>query len=209
MIRTLLIFLLVLSLAPTSSWAADGVKTKTQILEEAKKAKAEQDYDRKLQRQDLKYQDSIDYILDDGVMSPEEMKKEAEYIYGLCAGNAFQKNHFNCQCLSGAFLLERERLGPTALQSDIMQELTQSDKAKCANVESVAGQTYKTCMEYSTNFRELATDHEEMCTCAANNVAREFGKRPLLDPSYVGMLNTRYFVRCSKPENRKSLMPPR
>lgn len=203
MIRKLSLLLLLLGLlAPSAGFAQSAPRISPEELKAAKARAAEEAYEKELAGRDLGYRDSIDYTIDDGVMTKEEMRQEAEYIFGLCANNAFQKSTFDCRCLSGAFLAERERLGPTAMQFDIMQKLTNSEHAKCANTASVAGNTYNMCMEYNKYFRELARDGVEMCTCAANKTAAEFGKRPVLDPSYVGMLNTRYMIYCSDPQNR-------
>ncbi len=200
-----LLFILTLLLLPIPVLAQTKPQTTdAKILEQAKARAAEEAYEKKLQQQKLGYQDSIDYMLDDGKMSKEEMKKEAEYIYGLCAYNAFQKIYFDCRCLAGAFLAERERLGPTAIQSDIMQRLTQSSKAKCGNTETIAGRTYESCMTYSRAFRELATDHEDMCRCAANRVATNFQKKPILDPSYVASLNAQALSHCINPQKRNA-----
>lgn len=225
MIRTLaliLLFGLFGFLAPAAGFAQSAPQQAQKITPEelaaAKARAAEEAYEKRLAEQDLHYRDSIDYTIDDGIMTKAEMVQEAEYIFGLCTNNAFQKKYFDCRCLSGAFLSERERLGPTAMQFDIMQRLTNSDKAVCASPANLAGDTYSMCMEYNKYFRELAHDQEDMCICAANKAASEFAKNPRLDPSYVGMLNTRYMIFCSDPQNRdkdkaakaaaKALAPP-
>ncbi len=199
MLRLLILTLL---LIPFPSLAQDQKPADPALLQKAKDRAAEEAYEKKLMRQDLGYQDSLDYTLDDGKMSKEEMKKEAEYIYGLCATNVFQKTYFNCKCLAGEFLAEREKLGPTALQYDIMQRLTQSGKGKCGNIEQVAGESYNSCLMYSRAFRELAKDHETMCQCAANKVAENFRKKPLLDPSYVSSLNAKALIQCMNIQRR-------
>ncbi len=189
-------------LSPVAVAQTSQPTVNTDDLKKAQQMAAQEEYERKLMMAPLNHKDSIDYTLDDGKMSKEEMQLEAEYIFGLCSRNAYQSLYFNCACLSGAFLLERERLGPTTPQSTIMQTLTQSEKAKCANVESMANQSFKNCMFYSTTYRQFSTDHNEVCQCAANRAANKFSDRPWLESSYVRSLNTEAISHCLSPENR-------
>ena len=56
--------------------------------------------------------DSIYFMLDDGIQTPEEMEEEAKYVHGLCASHVNQRLFFDCECIAGAFLSEREKRGP-------------------------------------------------------------------------------------------------
>lgn len=194
--------ILFLIFTSTIAFAQTSPMSNSEMIEKARQIAAQEKYETELKNRRLQHKDSIDYTLDDGVMSKEEMQQEAEYIFGLCSQNAYQRLYFDCKCLSGAFLLERERLGPTAMQSIILQNLTQSNNAKCANVESAANESYKSCMGYSKTYRKFETDHEELCTCTANRAATNFGKKPWLESSYIRSLNTAALMHCMKPENR-------
>lgn len=140
--------------------------------------------------------DSLYFTMDDGVQSPEEMVEEAEYLLGICQNNAYQKQYFNCECLAGAFLQRRETLGPLTPQQDIMDELTKSPRGVCANTDEIAGSTYKNCMDYSAMSRELATDNEEYCTCAANKAALDFARSPRLISRYIRKIKTNAMTFC-------------
>ncbi len=149
-------------------------------------------------------QDSVYFTLDDGVMSPEEMEQESMYVYGLCSGNPYQRVYFNCECLAGAFLLQREKSGPTVLQNDILEQLTRSDKATCANTETIAGTSYESCMAYATNYLELRTDNEQYCTCVGNKVANDLTKHPALDVTYIENVSINAMSFCNDTKNRKT-----
>lgn len=146
--------------------------------------------------------DSLYFTMDDGVQSPEEMIQEAEYVLGLCRGNAFQKQYFNCECIAGAFLQEREKNGPMKLQHEILDQLMKSPRATCANTEEIAGRTYKTCMELAGMSRELAPDNPEYCTCAANKAALDFKKSPRLNSRHIRSIESKAMTFCDNPANR-------
>lgn len=148
--------------------------------------------------------DSVYYTMDDGIMSPAEMEEEATYIFNMCDRNFAQKNMFNCQCLAGAFLKKREALGPTVPQSSILYDLTLGNPADCANSESLAGETYKSCMEVMAPNRDYESKEDNIayCECTANKVAKDFARDPALAPSYVRGLTYEAFLYCDNPQNR-------
>ena len=200
--RYALFIALFCALLPLPSWAQSSAPSSAELVEKTRQLMAQEAYEKKLRSQPLTHKDSIDYTIDDGKMSTEEMEEEAEYIYALCAQNSYQSLYFDCKCLSGAFLLERERLGPTALQSGIMENLTQSNNAKCANIEGFAGESYKSCMSYAKSYREFEKDNDELCTCAANRAANNFKQKPWLDSSYIRSTNTGALMYCLDVNNR-------
>lgn len=151
---------------------------------------------------DLTIQDSITYTLDDGVMSKEEMEKEAQYIYRLCEHNVYQKSYYNCKCVSGEFLIQREKEGPTGIQTDILDKVMLGGAGKCANTEQIAGDSYATCMNHVNKFRELSPDNEDYCTCVANRMAREFSNHPRLDMGYIEGVRLYAMNYCDNPKNR-------
>lgn len=146
--------------------------------------------------------DSLYFTMDDGIQSPEEMVEEAEYVLGNCRNNAYQKQYFNCECIAGAFLQQREKLGPLALQQEILDRLMKSRNATCANTEEIAGKTYQSCMDYAAMSRELATDNEEYCTCAANKAALDFTKSPRLNSRHIRNVKSKAMAFCDNPANR-------
>jgi hypothetical protein len=154
---------------------------------------------------DGELRDSIYYTLDDGVMTKEEMEEEARYIYDNCQKNPFQSAYMNCECISGAFLIRREKEGPMTSQASILENISLSGQVQCANTEAIAGKTYEECMMESKYFRETATDNEEYCTCVANQVANEFSKKPIGNPSYVSELASNAKYDCEP--GRKARTP--
>ena len=160
-------------------------------------------------RIDLIPKTPVDYTLDDGVMSKDEMELEAQDMYKLCENNAYQRRYFKCECLAGAFLQQREKLGPMVEQYDIFKTITNSKEtdARCANTEEVAGRAFKACLSFTRNYArmEFNKDNEDYCTCAANKVARDYSKAPRLSGSYVEALRMNAMTLCKDPEGRKKL----
>ena len=146
--------------------------------------------------------DSNFFMMDDGKQTPDEMVMEAQYVHGLCDSNAYQAVYFDCACLAGAFLLERERLGPMVLQREILEDLTQSGNAKCANTAVIAGKIYESCMTFTDMMRELATDNPQLCSCAANRASQEFTRAPRLSVDYIRAIRRKAMRYCFNPANR-------
>ncbi len=152
---------------------------------------------------DLLKKDSVYYTWDDGVMSPEEMQMEANDVFRLCEANVSQRNLFKCGCLAGAFLLQREKYGPTMPQRDIIRDITiKNPVTSCANGDVVAGDAYTACISQVTTLRPLATNNEEYCVCVSNKVARDFTKSPVMSPAYVRELNYNSLLYCNDPQNQ-------
>jgi hypothetical protein len=87
-------------------------------------------------------------------------------------------------------------------QFDIMERLTKTRDAVCANTEAIAGNIYKDCMDYSSVSREIEPDNEEYCSCAANKMANDFTRRPRLNLRYIRNLRTDSMVMCRDPSKR-------
>lgn len=146
--------------------------------------------------------DSIYYTLDDGIMSPEEMQMEAQDIQRECSKNAYQRIYFNCECLAGAFLQQREKLGPMVMQSEIYKTITNSRQtsASCANKEAVAARVYQSCLTFTQDFnRTELQDNNDYCTCAANKTAIDFGRAPRLSSTYIQNLRLNAMAQCRDP----------
>ncbi len=151
---------------------------------------------------DLTLKDGLYYTMDDGIMSPEEMEMEANDMYRLCNMNPYQKTYINCECLAGAFLIQREKDGPMTPQSQIFENITQNKTVNCANTVNIAGNAYESCMTDATYTRELETDNEDYCSCVANNVAKAFEKKPRLKAGYISSLNYKAYTACEDPAKR-------
>ncbi len=152
--------------------------------------------------EDLLMKDSMYYTFDDGIMSPEEMELEAGQIFRMCEINHFQRTYLDCKCLAGAFLIEREKRGPMALQLDIVNDITKNKPAHCANTDFIAGNSYTSCMRQARQRRAIKGDAAEYCTCVANKIANDFTRTPFLTLAYVQTLNYNSMVFCQNPENR-------
>ncbi len=152
--------------------------------------------------QDLTGKEAVDYMLDDGKFSEEEMLMEAGDVFRMCNENPYQDTYFDCKCLSEAFLLEREKVGPFVPQNALYQKLTSSADAVCGNAPVLAGKTYTDCMQFANRYRELETDNPEYCTCVANKVANDFAKAPRLSLDYAALLDYRAKNTCRDPKNR-------
>ena len=183
MTRTVFLFLAALLLSPLPAWAGKA---------------------------DVTPKNSVDYTMDDGIMSKEEMEMEAQDMFKLCDMNAYQKVYFNCACLAGAFLQQREKLGPMVMQDEIFTIITNSEQVSpsCANTEFIAGRAYESCLNFSENYSETELDGDtniDYCTCVANKMANDFGKMPRLSSSYVETLRYVAMEKCRDPKVRAEL----
>ncbi len=117
---------------------------------------------------------------------------------------AAAKKYFDCGCFAGAFLQQREKLGPIASQNEIFKAITNSantDKS-CAKTAEIAGESYEDCWRFTQKFRELAPDNVQYCTCVANKIANDFTKTPRLSSIYTTNLRTDALAFCEDPKNR-------
>ena len=165
--------------------------------------------DKKPKPLDRSYKDSVDYTMDDGIMSEEEMMMEAQQMYTLCDMNAYQKVYFNCSCLAGAFLQQREKLGPLVTQDEIFTTITNSAQVSpsCANTEYIAGKAYESCRNFRSNYArtEISDDNTDYCTCVANKMANDFGTQPRLSGQYVETLRFNAMRACEDPKRRAEM----
>ena len=142
--------------------------------------------------------DSYYFMTDDGKQSPEEMEEEALYVFETCDSNPYQKTYFDCKCIAGAFLKEREKLGSIAPQGEILYELFRGKNATCANTVQIAGEAYEDCQSYARTFREYEKDNEEYCECVAKTAAKKFAQRPYLRTTYIEKIHTDAMVNCTE-----------
>lgn len=144
--------------------------------------------------------DSIYFTMDDGVMTQEEMEEEAHYVHGQCARHVNLRLYFDCACIAGAFLREREARGPLILQEEILTELyrTGGKTAKCGNGPAIAGSIYRECLVFADSFRRLETNNEEYCQCVGNRVARNFTGYPYMRLAYISRLRTNALLSCER-----------
>ena len=142
--------------------------------------------------------DSYYFMADDGKQSPEEMEEEAMFVYQNCQSNPYQAEYYDCQCIAGAFLNEREKIGPLKPQDQIVYELFRGGPKDCANKTEIAGSSYTDCMAYAEAFREFEKDNEEYCSCVGKTVARDFSKNPYLRTTYIEDLRVDALVDCEE-----------
>lgn len=140
--------------------------------------------------------DSLDYI-EDGEMTQEEMEEEAMYVLYKCSTHLMQRTYFNCDCVGGKFLIEREKRGPLVYQHDIEKEIYTSPI--CVNKPVIAGIMYEDCLSYAAFFRSDTRNYGDYCTCAANTMADNFSKAPSLLSRHIQRLRSNALVRCEFP----------
>lgn len=141
--------------------------------------------------------DSIYFMMQDGEYSEEDMQEEALYVRERCSANFVHRTYYDCECLAGAFILEREKHGPMYPQSTIINNLMQNDEKNCANIAGIAGSVYRECMESSRFFRDKRNDNEEYCTCAANSTAKKFARNPYMRSAYITNLRADALSECN------------
>lgn len=151
--------------------------------------------------------DSYYFMADDGKQTPEEMEEEADYVFQSCNSNTYQKSYFNCECVAGAFLQAREKLGSVVPQEEILKTITRTSKAQCANTVEIAGEAYEDCQRYVKMFREYDKDNEEYCSCVGNTVATRFSETPYLRTTYIRKIRTDALVECNKRDANGKPLP--
>ena len=141
--------------------------------------------------------DSFYFMKDDGIFSDEEKDEEAEYIYKQCSKNPFQKVYYDCTCIAGAFRVKRdaEKLIP---QGQVLDKVFDSRDNPCVDTASIAGNAYKTCMEYSAVFRERKTNNKKYCGCVANKSALDFKGKPILRTRNLEKIHSNAIVTCAR-----------
>lgn len=137
---------------------------------------------------------------DNATMTPLDMAREAEEVHNLCESHSYQRIYFDCACIAGAFLRERERVGPLVAQSSIITELfrTGGTLAKCGNGPAIAGEMYGFCQSHVAVFRPYETTNEDYCQCAANRMARDFMDYPYLRTAYINRLRVNAMLACEE-----------
>lgn len=146
--------------------------------------------------------DSYYYMMDDGEFSEEEMQKETSFIYQDCRMNILRKIYYDCECIAGAFLQQREKLGPMEPQQNILGTLFRGGGTECVNTPDIAGRNYRDCMEYTKYFRTEKSDalNESYCQCVANTVAQKFSRAPDLSMKYISAIRTDALVSCHRQQ---------
>ncbi len=135
------------------------------------------------------------------------MEEESQYVYEQCTYQPVLKTYYNCECLAGAFLVQREKQGPLVAQEDILQKSLTDPKIKCTNAANIAGDNYTNCMGILNVLDELGKTHEKVCSCAANKVARNFEKRPMMEPSFIRDLLMGGMAQCKDSLSKPPTQP--
>lgn len=141
------------------------------------------------------YKDSLDFMIDDGEMSPEEMEEEAIGVYNRCATDLNNSKFFDCECIGGAFLTLREKAGPYVSQYDLMNE-AYTKNPSCVNDVSIAGDAYTDCIESAKVLRRLETNNEEYCSCVGRETVKAFARNPSLRVRAITGVRTNALVTC-------------
>ena len=150
--------------------------------------------DAQAQRRD-DYQDSLDFLLDDGEMSEEEMEQEAMGVYNRCAADLNKSKYYNCECIGGAFLNQREKLGPYVLQFDILKKVY-NEMPDCINETEIAGMAYQDCQRFSNYTRRNDDSNEDYCSCVARASVKNFALRPSLRAEVIEHVRAKAISEC-------------
>lgn len=147
--------------------------------------------------------DSYYFMKDDNEFSAEEKDEEALYVFEKCSSNAFQNLYFDCSCIAGAYRQERDN-GPIIPQNNLLNSLYTKKDRGCANTVGIAGDSYKFCKNFANAFRSRDTNNEPFCECVANDVAKNFSKKPYLDVRYFEDLKSDALFTCGKKFKSRS-----
>ncbi|MEM6781773.1 MAG: hypothetical protein AAF569_07915 [Pseudomonadota bacterium] len=125
------------------------------------------------------FRDSIDFLIDDGIMTPDEMAEEAMGIHNRCVADVMKNTYYDCECIGGAFLSIREEVGPYYEQYDILTQIYTEDP-QCIDEVNIAGMAYTDCQNMSEITRRNETNNDEYCECVAQGTVKQFGLFPSL-----------------------------
>lgn len=123
------------------------------------------------------WRDSIDFLMDDGEMTPDEMEEEALGVYSRCVNNPIKTAHYDCECIGAKFLVEREKAGPYELQYNLLQ-IVYTQTPKCVNDVAIAGKNYQDCKVNVEIMRRGESNNEEYCECVGRRSVTEFKLLP-------------------------------
>lgn len=144
---------------------------------------------------------SLYFMKDDGIFSPEEKDEEAEYVRQQCESNSFESQYYDCSCIAGAFRIRRddEKLLP---QDHILYDLYNDPDTKCIDPVNIAGSIYKTCQNYAKYFRERMADNEKYCECVAKKATKKFAESPKLKSSFTNRVKLNAMTSCGMEFNQ-------
>lgn len=141
------------------------------------------------------FRDSVDFLLDDGEMTPDEMEEEAMGVYNRCAADVIKQTYYDCECIGGAFLSLREEQGPYVDQYTLLRTVY-LETPKCIAQEKIAGTVFDECMISSEITRRTDDNNEEYCGCVANGTAKEFFRIPSLRSRGIETVRARAITMC-------------
>ena len=145
------------------------------------------------------FRDSVDFLMDDGEMTPDEMEQEAIGVYNRCVGHLMRNRYYDCECISGAFLQMREELGPYVEQFKLLEDVY-TQIPECVNAEQIAGSSYKSCSESVNIYRALQPEeeNEEYCSCVGKETAAAFARNPGLRKNSLINTHSEAKLRCTQ-----------
>ncbi len=141
--------------------------------------------------------DNLYFMKDDNEFSEEEMDEEALYVHKICTQSAIQSTYFKCSCVAGAYRQGREKQGPYIPQSQLLNNIYTTKSKECANIETIAGDTYAYCTNFVKSFRYREKNNNQYCQCVANKTALAFKKDPRLSLNYIGDLRASAMTSCN------------
>lgn len=144
------------------------------------------------------YRDSLDFLLDDGKMSPEEMEEEAIGVYNRCATHMLKKQYYDCECIGGKFLTMREEVGPYKEQFLMIEEIY-TNPGDCVSDASIAGDQFSSCMNSVGIYRAKTSPEEQQqyCECIGREATKAFTANPGLSKGALTNMGSRAIVTCN------------
>jgi len=135
---------------------------------------------------------------------PDVILKEMDQIQKNCQENYFYSNFHDCRCIAIKFLDARIKSNPVRSKESVLNTV----QNQCADEVAVAGFIYRGCSSYLSY--KAPEDFEGVCSCAANDVARQYVRAPFANMRYIENLRRDAYVECGLGEviNRTSARPP-
>ncbi len=98
------------------------------------------------------------------------MIDESFTVYDECKATDMTTRYYDCDCQAANFLDMRAQY-PDAKQRDLVI----ASRKGCANIVTIAGESYKYCMGWAPRIRP---DYKSYCECYGNAFAKNFTDKP-------------------------------
>ena len=125
---------------------------------------------------------------------PDVLMAEMNEIESNCNANYMYSAFHDCRCIAVKFLDARLKSDPNRSKDLVFTAVSN----QCPNTPGIAGYIYKSCTDVMKNERP---DYNQLCECAANQVAASYTLNPVMNIRHIDNLRKRALVDCGIGNN--------